>query len=347
MRVLVTGGAGFIGSNFIRHLISTHSNIDVVNVDKLTYSGNLENLADIAQSPRLGFVRADIVDSPAMVALLQRGFDVIVNFAAETHVDRSIEDAAPFLWTNVVGTQVLLDAARRAKVPRFVQISTDEVYGSAPAGQSFTEQTPLDPRSPYSASKASADLLVNAHVETFGCNAVVLRCTNNYGPYQFPEKLIPLMIGNALEGKPLPVYGDGLQERDWLYVEDYCRAIESVVLHAEVRGVLNVSSGSPQTNISVVKSILQILGKPDSLIQYVTDRPGHDRRYALDSSVFRQELKWKPDISFADGIQKTVAWYLNNSEWLARARSGEYRGYYERHYLRRHETFAAPQNTFR
>ena len=342
MRVLVTGGAGFIGSNFIRHLISTHSDIDVVNVDKLTYSGNLENLADIAPSPSLGFVRADIADSPAMAALLQREFDVIVNFAAETHVDRSIEDAAPFLWTNVVGTQVLLEAARRANVPRFVQISTDEVYGSAPAGQSFTEQTPLDPRSPYSASKASADLLVNAYVETFGSNAVILRCTNNYGPYQFPEKLIPLMIGNALEGKPLPVYGDGLQERDWLYVEDYCRAIERVVLHTEVRGVLNVSSGSPQTNISVVKAILQILGKPDSLIQHVTDRLGHDRRYALESSKFRKELKWKPDVSFADGIQKTVAWYLNSSEWLARARSGEYRGYYERHYLRRHETFAAP-----
>jgi dTDP-glucose 4,6-dehydratase len=340
MKILVTGGAGFIASNFIRRMVASNPGVHIVNVDKLTYSGNLENLDDIAQDSRHEFIRADIADATAIGPILAQGFDVVVNFAAETHVDRSIEDAAPFITTNILGTQVLLEAARRSQIPRFVQISTDEVYGSAPAGESFTEQTPLDPRSPYSASKASADLLVNAYVETFGLNAVILRCTNNYGPYQFPEKLIPLMISNALEDKSLPVYGDGLQERDWLYVEDYCRAIERVISTPDVRGILNVSSGSPTTNISVVRTILQILNKPDSLIQYVKDRPGHDRRYALDSSKFRKKLGWEPEVAFADGIKKTVAWYLSSPEWLARARSGEYRTYYERHYLRRDKTFA-------
>ena len=340
MRILVTGGAGFIGSNFIRHMISASPDTHIVNVDKLTYSGNLENLADIPPSPHLEFVRADIADAERMKRILEKKFDVIVNFAAETHVDRSIEDAAPFIATNILGTQVLLEAARRSDVPRFVQISTDEVYGSAPPKQSFAEDAPLDPRSPYSASKASADLLVNAYVKTFGVKAVILRCTNNYGPYQFPEKLIPLMVSNAIEGKPLPVYGDGLQERDWLYVEDYYGAIERVLARKDVHGILNVSSGSPKTNISIVKIILEILEKPDSLIHYVKDRPGHDRRYALDSNKFRQMLSWEPEIGFADGIKKTVSWYLNNPQWLARARSGEYRDYYERHYLRRNETFA-------
>jgi len=262
-----------------------------------------------------------------------------VNFAAETHVDRSIENAAPFLHSNVMGTLTVLEAVRKFRIKLFIQISTDEVYGSAGANDSFTEDQILDPRSPYSASKAAADHLVNAYAHTYGMAAITLRCTNNYGPYQFPEKLIPLMIANALEGKPLPVYGDGMQERDWLYVEDYCRAIACVLKTGKPGEVYNVSSGTPTANLVVIKTILKMLGKPESLIQFVTDRPGHDRRYSLDSSKLRRELGWKPEVIFEEGIGRTVDWYRKNQLWLQRARSGEYRNYYERHYTRREETF--------
>jgi len=339
LKVLVTGGAGFIGSNFIRHLLSARNDVEVTNFDKLTYAGNPESLADISSNPRYSFVRGDVCDARAVDHVFQMGLAAVVNFAAETHVDRSIEDASPFLHTNILGTQCLLEAARRHRLPRFIHISTDEVYGSAPAGSSFTEETPLDPRSPYAASKASADHLVSASVNTFGISAVVLRCTNNYGPFQFPEKLIPLMIANAREDKSLPVYGDGLQERDWLFVEDYCRAIAVVLEQGKIGSVYNVSAGSPQPNLKIVRTILAHLGKPESLIKYVQDRPGHDRRYALDSSKIQRELGWKPQVSFEEGIRRTIDWYVQNNAWLEHARSGEYLKYYERHYVRRAETF--------
>jgi dTDP-glucose 4,6-dehydratase len=339
MRVLVTGGAGFIGSNFIRLLLTTRENIEVINFDKLTYAGNPESLSDLADNPRYTLIQGDIADAGTVEQVFHRRLDAVVNFAAETHVDRSIEDASPFLRTNIVGTQCLLEAARRHKLSRFVHISTDEVYGSAPAGASFTEETYLDPRSPYAASKASADHFVSAYANTYGVSAVILRCTNNYGPYQFPEKLIPLIIANAREDKSLPIYGDGMQERDWLFVEDYCRAIALVLEKADSGKIYNVSAGQPQPNLKIVRAILKHLGKPESLMKYVQDRPGHDRRYALDSSKLQRELGWAPQVSFEDGIRRTIDWYVNNTEWLAHARSGEYLKYYERHYVRRSETF--------
>jgi len=335
----VTGGAGFIGSNFVRFFLHARRNVEIVNFDKLTYAGNPESLADVAQDPRYNFIRGDITDRNTVDELFRQGFDAVVHFAAETHVDRSIEDATPFLKTNIIGTQCLLEAARNFPGIRFIHISTDEVYGSAPAGAAFKEDSPLDPRSPYAASKASAEHFVTAYANTYGISAVILRCTNNFGPYQFPEKLIPLMIANANEDKPLPIYGDGMQERDWLFVEDYCRAIDLAIEKAAPGSVYNVSSGVSQPNLKIVRTILQFLGKPDSLIQYVQDRPGHDRRYALDSGKIRRELGWHPLVSFEDGIRKTIDWYRANSTWLDHARSGEYRTYYERHYDRRSETF--------
>jgi dTDP-glucose 4,6-dehydratase len=337
MRLLITGGAGFIGSNFIRHLLASREDLELINFDKLTYAGNLENLADVANDGRYRFVRGDIAEADSVAAVLAGGCDAIVNFAAETHVDRSIVEAAPFLRTNVFGTQVLLEAARRQHVPLFLQIGTDEVYGSAPAGQSFNEGQILDPRSPYSASKAAADHLVNAYACTFGLAAIIVRCTNNFGPFQFPEKLIPLMIANALEDKPIPVYGDGLNERDWLFVTDFCCAIEHALKHGKAGEIYNVSAGTPRPNLTVVRTVLRELNKPESLIQFVTDRPGHDRRYALDSGKLRA-TGWQPQVSFEEGIRRTIDWYRNNRAWLQRTRSGEYRDYYDRHYVRRDET---------
>ncbi|HEY4281630.1 MAG TPA: dTDP-glucose 4,6-dehydratase [Chthoniobacterales bacterium] len=339
MRVLITGGAGFIGSNFVRHLIHSRRDVEIVNFDSLTYAGNPESLADIADNPRYKFVRGDITDKQDVNSVFEERPDALVNFAAETHVDRSIEDPSPFLRTNVLGTQCLLDAAKRFKLAKFVQISTDEVYGSAPAGGTFTEETILDPRSPYAASKAAADHFVSAYANTYGLPAVVLRCTNNYGPYQFPEKLIPLMIANAREDKSLPIYGDGMQERDWLFVEDYCSAIALALEKAAPGSIYNVSAGAPQPNLKIVRTILSHLGKPESLMQYVKDRPGHDRRYALDSTKIRRELGWSPVVTFDEGIRRTIDWYETNTAWLDHARSGEYRNYYERHYVRRAETF--------
>ena len=340
MKVLVTGGAGFIGSNFVRHLLNARRDVDIINFDSLTYAGNPESLADVADSPRYKFVRGDVTDKQAVHKVFEEGLNAVVNFAAETHVDRSIEDASPFLRTNILGVQCLLDAAKQFKLSKFVQISTDEVYGSAPAGGSFTEETILDPRSPYAASKASADHLVSAYANTYGLPAVVLRCTNNYGPYQFPEKLIPLIIANAREDRTLPIYGDGMQERDWLFVEDYCRAIAVALDKALPGSIYNVSAGTPQPNLKIVRTILKYLGKPESLMQYVKDRPGHDRRYALDSSKLQRELGWSPIVPFEEGIRRTIDWYQSNTAWLDHARSGEYRNYYDRHYVRRSETFS-------
>jgi len=340
VKILVTGGAGFIGSNFIRYLFKNRRDIHIVNFDKLTYAGNPESLSDLASDPRYDFVRGDISDSAQVADVFKLTFDALVNFAAETHVDRSIEDASPFLRTNVSGTQCLLEAARTSKLARFIHISTDEVYGSAPAGSSFAEETILDPRSPYAASKASADHFVTAYANTYGVSAIILRCTNNYGPFQFPEKLIPLIIANAREDKMLPIYGDGMQERDWLFVEDYCRAIALALEKGKSGEIYNVSSGKPQPNLKIVKTILKHLGKPETLMQYVKDRPGHDRRYALDSSKIRRELGWRPEVSFEDGICRTIDWYGSNSAWLEHARSGEYRKYYNRHYTNREETFS-------
>jgi dTDP-glucose 4,6-dehydratase len=339
VKLLATGGTGFIGSNFVRFLLSSRSDIELFNFDKLTYAANPESLADVAQDPRYHFIRGDIADQSAVNELFKHGFDAIVHFAAETHVDRSIEDATPFLTTNILGTHCLLKAARRFPSMRFLHISTDEVYGSAPAGVSFTEEATLHPRSPYAASKASAEHLVTAYANTYGVSAVILRCTNNFGPFQFPEKLIPLMIANAQEDKPLPIYGDGMQERDWLFVEDYCRAIALALAQAKPGSVYNVSAGAPQPNLKIVRTILQYLGKPESLLQYVEDRPGHDRRYALDSSKIQRELGWTPKISFEEGIRRTIDWYQTNAKWLEHTRSGEYRKYYDRHYTRRSETF--------
>ena len=339
MKVLVTGGAGFIGSNFVRFILTARRDIEIVNFDKLTYAGNPESLVDVAHDPRYHFLRGDITDRDAVAELFRQEFEAVIHFAAETHVDRSIEDASPFLTTNIFGTQCLLEAARAFPNIRFIHISTDEVYGSAPSGAAFKEDTPLDPRSPYAASKASAEHFVTAYSNTYGISSVILRCTNNFGPFQFPEKLVPLMIANASEDKPLPVYGDGMQERDWLFVQDYCSAIALALEKAKPGSIYNVSSGVSQPNLKIVRTILRFLGKPDSLIQYVQDRPGHDRRYALDSSKFRRELDWSPLVSFEEGIRKTIEWYRANSEWLDHARSGEYRNYYERHYNRRSETF--------
>lgn len=341
MKILVTGGAGFIGSNFIRWVLSSRHDVLVVNFDKLTYAGNLENLADLGSHPRYEFVRGDIADSAAVASVLAQPFDAVIHFAAETHVDRSIEDASPFLRTNVLGTHVLLEAARQRRVARFLHISTDEVHGSAPPGQSFAENAGLAPASPYAASKASSDLLVLSYVHTFNLPAIILRCTNNYGPFQFPEKVIPLMIANALEEKPLPVYGDGLHERDWLFVTDFCRAIGSTLERGIPGEVYNVSTNVPRPNLSIVEAILYHLGKPRSLVQHVADRPGHDRRYSLDSAKIRRQLGWQPQVAFEEGIRRTIDWYRANRAWLGRAQSGEYRDFYERHYLRRDATLSS------
>jgi dTDP-glucose 4,6-dehydratase len=339
LKVLVTGGSGFIGSNFVRYQLKKHSDVRIANLDKLTYASNSESLSDVASDSRYSFVRGDIAVRGDVEPLFSGGLDAVVNFAAETHVDRSIEDASPFVRTNVEGTRTLLEVARQFPVERFVHISTDEVYGSAPKGQSFTEEAHLDPRSPYAASKAAADHFVSAYANTYGIPAVLLRCTNNYGPYQYPEKLIPLMIANAREDKSLPVYGDGMQERDWLYVEDYCRAIDLALRKAKPGAIYNVSAGTPQPNLKIVRTILGHLNKPESLISYIDDRPGHDRRYALDSSKIRSELGWEPRVSFEEGIRRTIEWYEANFTWLEQARSAEYARYYERHYVNRSETF--------
>lgn len=331
MRLFITGGAGFIGSNFIRHVLAAHPGYQIVNFDKLTYAGNLDNLRDLDGRADYAFIRGDICDRKALDTAIT-GADTVINFAAESHVDRSIESAADFIETNVLGTQTLLDAARAARVSRFVQISTDEVMGSCSEGGYFTEASPMQPNSPYAASKAAAEHLVRAAHVTFGLDVVTTRASNNYGPYQFPEKLIPLMITNAIEGKQLPVYGDGLNVRDWLYVEDCCRAIDAVLHTGRSGEVYNIGSRAEKTNLEIVGTLLDLLGQPHSLIKFVTDRLGHDRRYATDPTKMETELGWRPQETFESGMEKTVRWYQKNAEWVARTRSGEYLEYYERTY---------------
>jgi len=334
--VLVTGGAGFIGSNFVRYLLETRADVRVINYDDLTYAGNLENLADIASDPRYAFIKADICDAAAVKdAFTKFKIDTVVHFAAESHVDRSILGAAVFIRTNVLGTQVLLDAAKTVGIERFVHVSTDEVYGSLGPTGKFTEATPLHPNSPYSASKASSDLIALAYQHTFGLPVVVTRCSNNYGPYQFPEKLIPLMIANALDGKPLPVYGDGLNVRDWLYVKDHCSAIDVVAQKGEVGQVYNIGGNNEWKNIDIVRLVLQLLKRPESLISFVKDRPGHDRRYAIDSAKIKQDLGWQPVHTFEGGIQETIQWYVANERWWRRVMSGDYQTYYRQQYENR------------
>lgn len=325
MKLLVTGGAGFIGSNFIKFYLKENTNDSIVNLDKLTYAGNLENLTDIESNKRYKFVHGDIADFNLVDSLLKDGIDVVINFAAESHVDRSIDDPSPFLNTNIIGTQLLLESSRRNKIQRFIQVSTDEVYGSLEPIGLFTERTALRPNSPYAASKASADLLTRAYFKTYNFPAIITRCSNNYGPYQFPEKLIPLFVTNALLDEPLPVYGDGLNIRDWLYVEDHCRAIDIVLKKGKEGEVYNIGGNTEKKNIEITDKILSILSKPQTLKKFIKDRLGHDRRYAIDSTKIKMELGWEPKYQFEDALRKTIQWYIDNKEWWERIKSGEYR----------------------
>ena len=333
-KILVTGGAGFIGSNFVRYMVNKYSEYEIINLDALTYCGNLENLKDIESKDNYSFVKGDIRDK-TVVDELVRQCDYVINFAAESHVDRSIENPEIFLQTNIIGTEVLMDACRKYGIARYHQVSTDEVYGDLPLDRPdlfFTEETPIHTSSPYSSSKAGADLLVLAYHRTYGLPVTISRCSNNYGPYHFPEKLIPLMIANALADKPLPVYGEGINVRDWLYVEDHCRAIDLIIHKGRVGEVYNVGGHNEMRNIDIVKLICQELGKPESLITYVTDRKGHDMRYAIDPTKIHNELGWLPETKFADGIKKTIKWYLENREWWEEIISGEYQNYYKKMY---------------
>lgn len=336
MKVLVTGGAGFIGSNFVFYERKKNPEYELICVDKLTYAGNLATLKPMMEDEKFKFIRADIADREAVYEIFETEKpDVVVNFAAESHVDRSIEEPGVFFQTNVLGTQVLLDACRKYGIQRYHQVSTDEVYGDLPLNRPdlfFTEKTPLHASSPYSASKASADLLCNAYHRTYGLPITVSRCSNNYGPYQFPEKLIPLMITNALANKPLPVYGEGLNIRDWLYVEDHCAAIALIVEKGRVGQVYNIGGHNEMRNIDIVKLICKALDKPESFITYVTDRKGHDMRYAIDPAFIQNELGWRPETKFEDGIRNTIQWYLDNRPWWENIVNGAYQDYYERMY---------------
>ena len=314
--ILVTGGCGFIGSNFVRHVLTADPSDKVINLDALTYAGNRANLADVATDPRYHFVRGDVTDREVVRRVVARA-DVIVHFAAESHVDRSIHDAGPFVRTNVLGTQVLLDAAREFGVRRYVQVSTDEVYGSLGAVGAFTEHTPLAPNSPYAASKAAADLLVRSYAHTFGMPAMITRCSNNYGPFQFPEKLIPLFITNLQRDIAVPVYGDGLQVRDWIHVEDHCAAVYAVLERGRPGEVYNIGGRCEKTNLDLTYTLLDLLGKPRTLIRHVADRPGHDRRYAIDCTKAERDLGWRPRIPFEQGLRDTIAWYGANEDWVA------------------------------
>jgi len=333
MNILITGGSGFIGSNLVRLVLAERPGWRVVNLDKLTYAGNAESVAELEGNPRYRFVRGDIANGELVAEIVRsEGIDAVMHLAAESHVDRSILSPAIFIETNVRGTQVLLEAARELRVKRFLHVSTDEVYGSLGPTGLFTEETPLAPSSPYSASKAGSDLLALAYAHTFGLPVVVTRCSNNYGPYQFPEKLIPLMIANALEDKPLPVYGDGLNVRDWIHVEDHCRGLLAALEQGQAGQVYNFGASSERRNIEIVKGVLRLLGKPESLIQYVKDRPGHDRRYAIDSAKARRDLGWAPRHQFEEALAATVQWYREHRGWWERIRTGEYLHYYEKQY---------------
>ncbi len=336
MNIIVTGGAGFIGSNFIFYEMDKHPEDRIICLYKLTYAGNLSTLSSVLNKPNFRFNKLDICDRQAIYSLFEEEKpDIIVNFAAESHVDRSIENPEIFLQTNIIGTSVLMDACRKYGIQRYHQVSTDEVYGDLPLDRPdlfFTEETPIHTSSPYSASKAAADLLVNAYHRTYSLPVTISRCSNNYGPYQFPEKLIPLMIANALENKSLPVYGDGLNVRDWLYVEDHCKAIDLIIRRGIIGETYNIGGHNEMRNIDIVHLICKYLDKPESLITHVTDRKGHDQRYAIDPTKIHDELGWYPETMFADGIKKTIQWYLDNKSWWETIISGEYRNYYEKMY---------------
>ena len=336
MTIIVTGGAGFIGSNFIFHMLSAHPDYRIICLDKLTYAGNLSTLQPVMDNPNFRFVKLDICDRDGVYGLFEEEHpDAVINFAAESHVDRSIEDPSIFLHTNIIGTSVLMDACRRYGNTRYHQVSTDEVYGDLPLDRPdlfFTENTPIHTSSPYSSSKAGADLLVQAYHRTYGLPTTISRCSNNYGPYHFPEKLIPLMIINCLHNKPLPVYGQGLNVRDWLYVEDHCKAIDLVLQNGRIGEVYNIGGHNEMKNIDIVKLIVHELGKSEDLITYVTDRKGHDLRYAIDPTKIHNELGWLPETKFADGIKKTIRWYLDNEAWWQPIVTGEYLNYYEKMY---------------
>jgi len=332
LNVVITGGCGFIGSNLIRWLLEHRKDWRITNLDSLTYAGNLENLRGVENHPAYRFFKGDISDGLLVRSVIQPGIDYVLNLAAESHVDRSILDAGPFLRTNVLGTQVLLDASRAAGVKRFVQISTDEVYGSLGPSGYFTESTPLSPNSPYSASKAGADLLVRSYHHTYKMDVVTTRCSNNYGPYQFPEKLIPLFISNLLADEAVPVYGDGLQVRDWIHVTDHVTGIVAACEHGLAGEVYNFGGECEKTNLELTRELLEILGKPGSLIRYVPDRPGHDRRYAIDCTRAKRNLNWSPQVKFEEGLRQTVTWYQQNAPWVDHVRSGAYRDYYRQQY---------------
>lgn len=333
-KILITGGAGFIGSNFVKYMIDKYSEYEIINLDALTYCGNLENLKDIENKDNYAFIKGDIRDKTIIDDLISK-VDYVINFAAESHVDRSIVDPEIFIKSNILGTQILLNAAKEHKIKKYIQISTDEVYGTLGKTGYFTENTPLKPNSPYSASKASADLITRAYFETFDLPMNITRCSNNYGPYQFPEKLIPLMISNTLENKKLPIYGDGKNIRDWLHVHDHCRAIDLVLHEGKLGEVYNIGGNNEKQNIEIVKLILNELSRDESLIEFVKDRLGHDRRYAIDSSKIQSELGWKPKYTFKSGIKETIQWYLDNKNWIEQVKSGEYQKYYEKIYLNR------------
>ena len=339
-RILVTGGAGFIGSHFIRYFLNNYTDPTVINIDKLTYAGNLENLSDIQLHPHFKFVKGDICDSQLLESVFEEPLDAVVHFAAESHVDRSISDAREFVRTNVQGTHTLMELARRKEISRFLHVSTDEVYGSLAGDESAAEDAPLRPNSPYAATKAASDLLARSYWQTYRFPVVVTRSSNNYGPHQFPEKFIPLLITNALEGKSLPVYGDGLNERDWIYVEDHCRALDEVLRSGQPGEVYNIGLGRSVTNLTVVRELLRILGCSEDRIEFVRDRPGHDRRYALDTRKLHTHLGWSPKVSLQEGLVRTVEWYRSNPNWVRKTKSGEYQTYYERFYANRDRTLS-------
>ena len=340
MKILVTGGAGFIGSNFIRLVLASRKGYAVVNYDKLTYAGNLANLESVANDPNYSFVRGDICDAAALESAM-RGSEAVIHFAAESHVDRSIYEPSPVIQTNITGTFILLEVLRKLSVPRLVHVSTDEVYGDIPPDVFADETFPLQPSSPYSASKAAADLLVSSYVRTYGLPALITRSSNNYGPYQFPEKFVPLMITNALLDQALPIYGDGRQQRDWVHVEDNCRGILTVLEKGKTGQIYNIGGLNIEENLSLVKDLLRLMNKPESLLSYVQDRPGHDRRYALTYRKMETELGWKPAITLDDGLRRTIEWYKNNKKWLDDIRAGEYRLYYEKYYENRDRSLDA------